>query len=582
MRIKRTFAPTMREALSLVKQEQGADAVILGNKKVPGGVEIISAIDYDETAVNSGHANSTHSNISELRPPSSELNLSAQVNKPLSNRQTSHDLASDTWVGSLVTDQQNGRREPTLGPVAGIPKKKIVTPAKPPAWLEQAFERAEKMPGSKQTNANSQQSLRSQLDEVPVGTRPIPIVTAEATLAMQPVPAARPKNPINANKAHSQSVDAQPSPAQQVPLHPEPLPQIKAKQSKNRKTQLNTHIPSVQNTLKKTKTNSSEPMIDEVRTELKGLRDLMQSQLSVLQWDQFAKRHPVRTVLLNLMSDLGLGSDICEIIISHLDELNQDPHKVWQQALGILAKCLPVNRTDILADGGRIALVGSTGVGKTTTIAKLAARFSHIHGKRSVAMISTDHFRIGAQEQLQHFARLLELPLLTANTSEELSDRLDMLADKKLVLIDTAGMSQHDLRLSERFHRLQNSAPQVKPYLVLSANTQLAALNQTIKCFSKVQLAGAIVTKLDEAASLGGVITASIRHQLPLTYCGTGQRVPEDLESAKSHRMISKAVALMQSYSESEDQETLAVRFNNIVNQSANNDINKRLAEAGL
>jgi flagellar biosynthesis protein FlhF len=573
MRIKRTFAPTMREALSLVKQEQGADAVILGNKKVPGGVEIISAIDYDESAVNGGYANSAYSSISELSPAASELNLAAQAhqsleNRHVANRQTSNDLASDTWVGSLVTDQQNGRREPTLGPVAGIPKKKVVTPAKPPAWLEQAFERAEKMPGSKQTNPNSQQDFRSQLDETSVDDKTTPIVTTEPAPTMLP----RPKQPISANKAHRQPVDAQPN----------PLQQIKPKQNDRQKTQLNTNISEVQKIPGKTRANASEPMIDEVRTELKGLRDLMQSQLSVLQWDQFAKRHPVRTVLLNLMSELGLGSDICEIVISHLDELNQDPHKVWQQALGILAKCLPVNRTDILADGGRIALVGSTGVGKTTTIAKLAARFSHIHGKRSVAMISTDHFRIGAQEQLQHFARLLELPLLTANTSEELSDRLDMLADKKLVLIDTAGMSQHDLRLSERFHRLQNSAPQVKPYLVLSANTQLAALNQTIKCFSKVQLAGAIVTKLDEAASLGGVMTASIRHQLPLTYCGTGQRVPEDLESAKSHRIISKAVALMQSYSEAEDQETLAVRFNKLVSQSANNDINKRLAEAGL
>lgn len=584
MRIKRTFAPTMREALSLVKQEQGPDAVILGNKKVPGGVEIISAIDYDETIVDGSQANRTQSKLSELRPAASELKLAGQANSPLSNtqmpntetlnRQSSNDLASDTWVGSLVTDQQNGRREPTLGPVGGIPKKKIVTPAKQPAWLEQAFERAEKMPGSKQSNPNSQQDFRSELDLPPVRVRPTPIAKPETapTPAMRPVPAARPNETISANKTQRQPVHAQ----------PESLQQVKSKQSQSRKTQLNTNIPPLQKTIKKTKPNTSEPMINEVRTELKGLRDLMQSQLSVLQWDQFAKRHPVRTVLLKLMSDLGLGSDICEIIISHLDELNQDPHKVWQQALGILAKCLPVNRTDILADGGRIALVGSTGVGKTTTIAKLAARFSHIHGKRSVAMISTDHFRIGAQEQLQHFARLLELPLLTAKTSDELSDRLDMLADKKLVLIDTAGMSQHDLRLSERFHRLQNSAPQVKPYLVLSANTQLAALNQTIKCFSKVQLAGAIVTKMDEAASLGGVITASIRHQLPLSYCGTGQRVPEDIESAKSHRLISKAVSLMQTYSEAEDQETLAVRFNNIVTQSANNDINKRLAEAGL
>jgi flagellar biosynthetic protein FlhF len=572
MKIKRTFAPTMREALSLVKLEQGADAVILGNKKVPGGVEIISAIDYDESAISRMQSNSSLSDIAELRSTNSDLNSTVQVNKPLDKRQTSNDLASDTWVGSLVTDQQDGRYEPILGPVAGVPRKKIITPAKPPAWLEQAFERAEKMPGSKQTNPQSAQNSLSRPEEPSIGVKTTTAVNADAMTAVQRVAAAQAKKTISANKAQSLAIDAQ----------PKPLQSIKSSQNNRQKTQLNTNDSVERKIVKEANLNTGEPMIDEVRTELKGLRDLMQSQLSVLQWDQFAKRHPVRTVLLNLMSDLGLGSDICEIIISHLNELNQDPHKVWQQALGILAKCLPVNRTDILADGGRIALVGSTGVGKTTTIAKLAARFSHIHGKRSVAMISTDHFRIGAQEQLQHFARLLELPLLTANTSEELSDRLDMLADKKLVLIDTAGMSQHDLRLSERFHRLQSSAPQVKPYLVLSANTQLAAINQTIKCFSKVQLAGAIVTKIDEAGSLGGVMTASIRHQLPLSYCGTGQRVPEDLEAAKAHRMISKAVALMQAYSETEDQETLAIRFNNLLNQSANKDMHKRRAEAGL
>ena len=572
MKIKRTFAPTMREALSLVKLEQGADAVILGNKKVPGGVEIISAIDYDESAISRMQSTSSLSDIAELRSTTSELNSTVQVNKPLDKEQTSNDLASDTWVGSLVTDQQDGRYEPILGPVAGVPRKKVITPAKPPAWLEQAFERAEKMPGSKQINPQSEQNSLSRPVEPSFGVKTTSIVNVEGITAVQRAAAAQAKKTINANKSQSLPINVQ----------PKPLQPIKSSQNNSQKTQLNTNDSVERKIVKEANLNSGEPLIDEVRTELKGLRDLMQSQLSVLQWDQFAKRHPVRTVLLKLMSDLGLGSDICEIIISHLNELNQDPHKVWQQALGILAKCLPVNRTDILADGGRIALVGSTGVGKTTTIAKLAARFSHIHGKRSVAMISTDHFRIGAQEQLQHFARLLELPLLTAKTSEELSDRLDMLADKKLVLIDTAGMSQHDLRLSERFHQLQNSAPQVKPYLVLSANTQLAAINQTIKCFSKVQLAGAIVTKIDEAGSLGGVMTASIRHQLPLSYCGTGQRVPEDLEAAKAHRMISKAVALMQAYSETEDQETLAIRFNKLLNQSANKDIHKTRAEAGL
>ena len=506
MRIKRTFATTMREALAQVKLEQGPDAVILGNKKVAGGVEIISAIDFDQASVDGFETESV---------------AAKSVAQPVTQNT---DIASDTWVGSLLTESENGRTEPTLGPVAQAPKKVERQPvqqiAQQPAWLEQAFAQAEKMPRPSSPQITPQQMTPQQVPRA---------------IDLAPSPARKPLRRVKqASKPSMRSVNAA-IPKKSPPPEPQEI---------------------------------TNPIIDEVRHELKGLRDLMQSQLSVLQWDQFSQRHPVRTVLLSLMSELGLGTDICDMIFSHLDELNDDPHKVWQEALGVLASCIPVSRHDLLADGGRIALVGSTGVGKTTTIAKLAARFVHIHGKRSIGMISTDHFRIGAQEQLQHFARLLEIPLLTANKSEELADRLEMFADKKMVLIDTAGMSQHDLRLSERFHKMQDSAPQIKPYLVLSANTQLAALNQTIKSFSKVQLAGAFVTKLDEAASLGGVITASIRHQLALTYCGTGQKVPEDLEAAKKHRLVSKAVSMMQNYAETQDQESLAVRYSQIINKN--------------
>lgn len=478
MRIKRTFAPSMREALQLVKREQGSDAVILGNNKVPGGVEILSAIDFDEDLVS---RMASESSARDLRPASTP-------NKPGS------DAASDAWIGTVLND---GRKEPTLGPVA----------------------------------AGSTTAVRS---AAPMRLAPKP--------APRPRPAVAKKPPVKKTSVAANRIQTRPKPpAKKVPAvnrttKPAPLP--------------------------------AKPMIDEVKVELRNLRDLMESQLSVLQWDRFSQRHPVRTVLLNLMAEMGLGSDVCETIFSHLDQINSDPQKVWQQALGILARCLPINRRDLMAEGGRIALVGSTGVGKTTTIAKIAARFAQAHGKRSVAMISTDHFRIGAQEQLQHFARLLEIPLLTAGNSEQLCDRLEMLTDKKLVLIDTAGMSQRDLRLSEQFHRLQVGSPSIKPYLVLSANTQLAALNQTILNFGKVKLAGAIVTKLDEAASLGGIITAAIRHQLVLAYCGTGQKVPKDLEPAKSHRLVSRAVAMMQQYGEHAEQESLALRYNHIINQN--------------
>jgi len=498
MRIKRTFAPTMRDALQLVKQEQGADAVILGNKKVPGGVEILSAIDFDEAAIASMATNAA--------APRRELPVAPATAVAVA------DVASDAWVGSLLND---GRREPTLGPVAANRAQVRTAPAAVVAQVPVAPVRP--APVKRPTEAEVRTAVANSRGK----SRPV----AKAA-AKKPVARVAPKRPV-AKKA--------------VVAKPNPAP---------------------------ARTAIEKPVIDEVKIELQNLRDLMESQLSVLQWDRFSQKHPVRTVLLNLMSEMGLGVDVCETVMSHLGQLSDDPHKVWQRLLGIIAHCIPVNRRDLIAEGGRIALVGSTGVGKTTTIAKLAARFVQAHGKRSVAMISTDQFRIGAQEQLQHYARLLEVPLLMAANSEELCDRLDMLSDKKLVLIDTAGMSQRDLRLSEQFHRLQLGSPEIEPYLVLSANTQLAVLNQTILNFSKVKLAGAFVTKLDEAASLGGIITASIRHQLVLAYCGTGQKVPEDLEPAKSHRLISKAVALMQRYGEQFDQEALALRYNHIINKN--------------
>ncbi|MEM7562923.1 MAG: flagellar biosynthesis protein FlhF [Pseudomonadota bacterium] len=487
MRIKRTFAPTMREALLLVKQEQGMDAVILGNKKVPGGVEIMSAIDFDEVAMTRMAA--------EAAPPRRTPEVAAA--------QVASDVASDAWIGAILND---GRREPTLGPVA-IKKTAPV------------FEMNVEQPVTMPAMATAEKVARP---AKPVARKTAPPVVRKPV--KKAVTKAR-TSPVKKAALKKQKIASAPQPA-------------------------------------------AKPVIDEVKNELQNLRDLMESQLSVLQWDRFSQKHPIRTVLLNLMSEMGLGADVCDTVLSHLDNLQEDPHKVWQQALGILARCMPVNRRDLMAEGGRIALVGSTGVGKTTTIAKLAARFRQVHGKRSVAMISTDQFRIGAQEQLQNFARLLEIPLLTAGSSEELCDRLDMLADKKMVLIDTAGMSQQDLRLSEQFHRLQAGAPAIKPYLVLSANTQLAAMNQTVVNFKKSKLAGAFVTKLDEAASLGAVLTTSIRHRLPLTYCGTGQKVPEDLEPAKSHRVISRAVSLMQQYGEHYEQESLALRYNHIINKN--------------
>jgi len=545
MKIKRTFAPTMREALNIVKLEQGDDAVILGNNKVPGGVEIISAIDYDQAQINA-----------ELAAQAAIKRKKAilQNDTPVSFTQKPALKAEPS--GTFTAENTDNRQEPVFGDINVSDSRlkplsvrdKALNVSKAP--LKKGFDWQSNSPSIKDDKKpeekinfdgkahaenllNSIKDLQTQLTDTHLET---------ATQAANADDDSRFQKPQMADEGEHQASTLQKNLLNEShqALEKEPEPRV-----------------------------DLQPALEEMKEEMRNMRHLMHCQLTALDWHKYKQRHPVHSVLLNLLSELGIGSDICERIMNQMDNNSEDPQLMWRHAIGLLSKLLPINQSQLLDEGGVYALVGSTGVGKTTTIAKIAARFAHMHGKRSVALISTDNFRIGAQEQLQQYAKLLQIPLLTANSSDELSDCLAMLTDKKLVLIDTAGVSQNDMRLSEQFHTLHQGSPDIKPLLVLSANTQLAALNQTVKNFEKVRLAGSIVTKLDEAASLGGVITTSIRHQLPINFCGLGQQVPEDLEVTKSHRLISKAVALMQQYKETPNSETMAMRFNKIVSFSA-------------
>jgi flagellar biosynthesis protein FlhF len=222
----------------------------------------------------------------------------------------------------------------------------------------------------------------------------------------------------------------------------------------------------------------------------------------------------------------------------------RDAEHAWQLALAELSASLPVADGDFLDQGGIVALVGSTGVGKTTSIAKLAARYVLRHGRRHVALVTTDSYRIGAHEQLITYGRLLGISVQVASDHKELRSILNSLADKRLVLIDTAGMSQRDVRLTEQFATLADSGIPIRTLLVLSATLHPSVLEETIRAFSSVALEGAILTKLDEAASLGGVLSTVIRQHLPLMFVANGQRVPEDLQPARAQELVQLAAEL--------------------------------------
>lgn len=289
---------------------------------------------------------------------------------------------------------------------------------------------------------------------------------------------------------------------------------------------------------------SQEPTLVQMQKEISGLRDMLQSQVSNLSWKNIEINSPTQMSLLQRHLKMGIHIDLAKKITAHT-HASDDIEQAWHHSLGHLASEIRLDDNDIISQGGIYALVGPTGVGKTTTVAKIAARCALKHGAKNVALITTDCFRIGGQEQLRTYARILGVPVRVAKTHEDLSTALNDLLDRRFIIIDTAGMNQRDMQLAEKFAILRQQSPKIKIYLTLSATTQARGLNDTITSFSHLDLNGCILTKTDEASSLGGALSALIQHKLPLAYVCDGQQVPEDFSLARPNTLVKQASTLM-------------------------------------
>jgi flagellar biosynthesis protein FlhF len=427
MRIKRYFGKTIRQAIQKVREEQGPDAVILSNRKVDGGVEIVAAIDFDEV----------------LLDPD----------------------AFAARSGSAVE-----------------PPPRVVVPR--PYVAAGAFGAAR--------------------------------AATTATVAPGSRPAVQAAGGARGQAAGAGAVGAGANTATRAP-----------------------------DAYGAAGTARAEQALAEMRRELAGMRGLLEQQLAGLIWGEVARRNPMQANLLRMLLKLDLSPRLCEQLAAELPAAAADAQKAWRSALANLAHKLAVTDDDILTRGGVVALLGPTGVGKTTTVAKLAARFCVRHGARRVALVTTDHYRIGAHEQLRAYAKLLDVPLRVAASAEELRAVLQDLSDRQLVLIDTAGMSQRDLRLSEQFALIRAGQHPIKCYLVLAATTQAAGIAEILRAYAPLEPTACIITKVDEAVSLGGILSRLVQQRLPVAYLSDGQRVPEDLYAARAHQLVSRCVALM-------------------------------------
>jgi len=276
--------------------------------------------------------------------------------------------------------------------------------------------------------------------------------------------------------------------------------------------------------------------------EIRAMRGMMETQLAELSWGTTQQREPQKAAVLRDMLAAGFSASLSRYLIDKLPA-GKDAAESLRWIKTVLSRNITTMADEdaILDRGGVFALVGPTGVGKTTTTAKLAARCVMRHGPEKLALITTDAYRIGGHEQLRIYGKILGVMVHSVKDEADLRIALKELRNKHTVLIDTIGMSQRDQMVTEQVAMLTESGADVKRLLCLNATSTNETLNEVVRAYQGTGLAGAIMTKMDEAASIGNVLDVLVRQKLNLHYISNGQRVPEDLHLADRAMLVDRA-----------------------------------------
>ena len=436
MKVRRFFAPDMAQAMRLVRDEVGADAVILSNNRVAGGVEVVVALEYDA--------------------PTAKISRPAAV-----------DGRKERQLGALAS-KRNPRLESELGRTRSELAKRRASGAAGPQL---------KAVKNRQLNSLDDRAW----DEV--------------------------------------------------------LASLKADEGSAAATAVGRSASDA--------TPESE-MLQAMRSEIEGLKQLLREQMAQTAPQaavSAAEQDPVLARLRTRLERVGISRALSDRLVQAL-EPGVDLDKAWKISLSRMVESLPTAGEDIVDRGGVLAFVGATGVGKTTTIGKLAAQYVLKHGSSGVALVTTDSYRIAAHEQLRTFGRILDIPVRVVDENHSLDDALRSLRDRRVVLIDTAGIGGDDQQREEQLKMLTESNCRIKKYLVLPCTAQQQVLQSAYDYFKPIGLNGAVLSKVDESVSLGEVISTVIEQRLPVAYLADGQKIPDNIEVAKAKALVSRAVVL--------------------------------------
>lgn len=271
--------------------------------------------------------------------------------------------------------------------------------------------------------------------------------------------------------------------------------------------------------------------------ELSALKDMIEERFNTLAWLGSSKQNPIQSNLMLKLIRSGYSPSMARAVLEKVPADASVPDAVrWVMDVITRNLKVPGPGGSLSEEGGVIALIGATGVGKTTTAAKLAAQCVRQHGAASVGLVTLDSYRVAGYEQLRTYGRMLGVVAHLAHDRSALGDLLNLLASKRMVIIDTAGLGQRDQRIQDMLDVLD--MPKVKKTLVLNAGAHGDTIDDVLTSFKARSLHGVVLSKVDEAVKLGPAIDSLIRHQVVLRGVANGQRVPEDWQSPDAAAMV--------------------------------------------
>ncbi|MFT5721353.1 MAG: flagellar biosynthesis protein FlhF [Motiliproteus sp.] len=435
MKVRRFFAPDMSQAMRLVREEVGSEAMILSNTRVAGGVELVVALESDVLVARSRQ--------SEPRP-------AAVQQAPPVGRQRDQSLDQSLGRARSELFQRRAASEEGVAPLKAVNNRQLNN-IDDRAW-----------------------------DDV--------------LASLQADPAA----PQSASR-----------PSQTAPS------------------------PS---------SGAGPDALLAMRAEIEGLKQLLRQQLG-RRHEGAVNVDPVLARLRSRLERMGISVSLSERLMGAL-EPGVSLEQAWKISLARMVEALPTVGEDVVERGGILAFVGATGVGKTTTIGKLAAQYVLKHGSSSLALITTDSYRIAAHEQLRTFGRILDISVRVVDENNSLDEALRSLRDRRLVLIDTAGIGGSEPQREEQLQMFAQTSCRIKKYLVLPCTTQEQVLQAACDYFKPLGLNAVVLSKIDESLSLGEVISTLVEQRLPVAYLADGQKIPDNIEVAKAKSLVSRAVVL--------------------------------------